>query len=300
MRGGKPCGDGAQRAIPYGSKVDSKFVKEMAVQSMWRYGVVLCLLVIFPVQAGSMAGGAPQFPAEQIVAFAKKVEKTLAAKGARVAIVARMGRPASELPEGFHYTHAGFAVYSRVTTNDGRVLPAYAMYNLYQRDDKPDNSHLVQDFPLDFFAGAQVLEAGVLIPSPELQRRLLETLASPVYKSLHDPRYSAIANPYTLERQNCTEFVLDVVNAAIYQTGNIKHLKDSERAYFEAQPVKVGPIKLLLGSLFSADITTSDHPDVVETATFETIARYLLKYDEGSELLTVLAEPPVELAPSVK
>lgn len=266
------------------------------MQMRFVMGCVLAWLVL-PAQAGSMAGGAPQFPPEQIVAFSKKVEKTLAAKGARVAIVARMGRPASELPEGFHYTHAGFAVYSTVTTSDGRHLSAYAMYNLYQRDDKPDASHLVQDFPLDFFAGAQVLEAGVLIPSPELQRRLLTTLAAPTYAALHDARYSAIANPYTLERQNCTEFVLDVIQAAIYQTDNIHRIKASERKYFEAQPVNVGPLKLLLGSLFSADITTIDQPGSPVTATFETIARYLLKYDEGSELLTVTLEPQVGVAP---
>lgn len=260
----------------------------------------ILLLCVFSLtaQAGSMAGGEPQFPPEQIIAFSKKVEKTLAAKGARIAIVARMGRPASELPEGFHYTHAGFAVYSEVKTADGRTLPAYAMYNLYQRNDKPDSSYLIQDFPVDFFAGVAVLDAGLILPSAELQRRLLATLASPTYQALHDPHYSAIANPYTQGRQNCTEFVLDVINAAIYQTDNINRIKASEKAYFEAQPVNVGPLKLLFGSMFSADITTVDQPGSPVTATFETIAKYLHKYDEGSEVLTVTLQPQTGVAPS--
>jgi len=251
--------------------------------------LAICWLPI-TAQAGSQAGGEAHFAPEQIIALAKNVEKTLAAKGARVAIVARMGRPPSELPEGIHYTHAGFAVYSQISTADGRTVPGYAMYNLYQNDEKPDRSRLVQDFPVDFFAGAQVLEAGVLIPSPELQKRLLERIGTPAYQALHEPRYSAIANPYTLERENCTEFVLDVIVSAIYQTNDIHFIKRAEKAYFEAQPVNVSPLKLMLGSMFSAEITTSDHPGAPVTATFETIARYLQKYDEHVELLSLTVE----------
>lgn len=75
------------------------------------------------------------------------------------------------------------------------------------------------DFPVDFFAGVQKLKAGIVIPTPELQRRLLATIQSDVYRDLHVPAYSAVANPFTLEYQNCTEHTLDVLNAAIYQTG---------------------------------------------------------------------------------
>lgn len=248
-------------------------------------------LLASSVHAGSMAGGESQFAPEEIIKLTKKVEKALGAKGARVAIIARAGRPPAELPEGRHFTHVGFAVYSEITTADGRVVPGYALYNLYQRNDKPDASHLVQDFPVDFFAGVAVLEAAALIPSPELQRRLLEVLASPSYRALHDPRYSAIASPYTLGRQNCTEFVLDVVNAAIYQTDDINRIKANEKAYFEAQPVNVSPLKLMLGTMFSAEITLSDQSGTPVTATFETIARYLQKYDEGAELIRITLEP---------
>lgn len=238
----------------------------------------------------SKAGDEISFTPEQIVGFSKKVEKAMAAKGARVAILARMGRPASELPEGMHFTHVAFAVYSQITTSDSRTIPGYATYNLYQRDKQPDVSDLVQDFPVDFFAGVAVLEAGIIIPSPELQKRLLEVIASPTFAKLHNPHYSLIANPYTTDKQNCTEHTLDVVNAAIYQTDDINKIKANEKAYFAAQPVNVSPFKLLLGSMFAAEISTSDHPHGSKpvTATFETIGNYLKKYDEGSEVITVL------------
>jgi len=240
--------------------------------------------------SSSQAGEELHFKPEEIISFSKKVEKTMAAKGARVAILARMGRPESELPEGMHFTHVGFAVYSEITTNDGRTVPGYSIYNLYQKSDHPDISDLAQDYPVDFFAGVAKLEAGIIIPSPDLQLRLLDVIASPTYEALHDPHYSVIANPYTLGRQNCTEFVLDVVNSAIYQTSDIKVIKADEKAYFVAQPVNVSPLKLMFGSMFSAEVSTSDQPGPPVTATFEKLGDYLMKYDTGSVVTTVLPD----------
>ena len=238
----------------------------------------------------SQLGKSAHFESKQIIDFAKKVEKTLAARGVRVAILARMGRPVSELPEGMHFTHVAFAVYSEITTDDGRKLPGYAIYNLYQQNGHPDVSELVQDFPVDFFSDVALLEAGILIPSPELQMRLLAVIASPTYQALHNPHYSVIANPYTLGRQNCTEFVLDVVNAAIYQTSDIKVIKANEKAFFVAQAVHVNAFKLMLGAMFSAEVSTSDQVGSPVTATFEKLGEYLLKYDAGSSMITVIPD----------
>lgn len=244
-----------------------------------------CLLANAASFSSSAAQAESHFPPDQIIGFAKKVERTLASEGARVAILARMGRPLADLPEGMHYTHVAFAVYSNITTANGNVVPGYAIYNLYQKPDRPDISELKQDFPVDFFAGAAELEAGILIPSPELQQRLLEVIGSPTYASLHQPKYSVIANPFNLERQNCTEFVLDVVNAAIYKTSDIKVIKTNTKAYFKAQPVNVNPLKLLLGSMLSAEVSTIDQKGKPVTATFEKIADYLTKYDLESKVL---------------
>ncbi len=84
----------------------------------------------------------------------------------RVAILARMGRPLSEMPEGMYFTHVAFAVYSNITLADGSNVPGYAIYILYQKNDRPNLSDLVQDYPVDFFSGVAELEAGILIPSP--------------------------------------------------------------------------------------------------------------------------------------
>jgi len=83
-----------------------------------RIAISICCALLLSVsalaQGFSVSSSAPSqvahFKPEQIRAFAQKVERTLADTGARVAIIARMGRPASELPEGMHFTHVAFAV----------------------------------------------------------------------------------------------------------------------------------------------------------------------------------------------
>jgi hypothetical protein len=251
-------------------------------------GLWVAWLVWQPAQAAgfspnpSQAQEAPTFAAEQVIELAKKVEKALAQRGARVGIIGRIGRPPEQMPDGMYYTHAAFAVYSDITTQDGRHLKGYATFNEYQSDAEPDTSSLVQDYPVDFYASVARMEAGVIVPSPELQRRLLEVIASPTYAALHEPSYSAIANPYTLGRQNCTEFVLDVIQAAIYGTRDPRVIKAQSRQFFQGQTVHVSGFKLLLGSLFSREISLSDHPTLPPvTATFETLARYLQQYDQA-------------------
>ena len=138
-------------------------------------------------QSTSGAATAANREPQAIAGFAKSVEQVLAARGARVAIVARIGRDPKEMPAGLRYTHVGFWIYSQVQTSDGRVQPGYAAFNLYQDDADGNRSYLKQDFPFDFFADVYELRAGVIIPTPELQARLLQTIDSPVYAGLHNP-----------------------------------------------------------------------------------------------------------------
>lgn len=265
------------------------------MKTIKRLAILLALIFLMSpktrVTAGSsQATGEMYYEPAQIIQFAKKVEKTLASKGARIAIIARLGRPQDTLPEGINYTHVGVAVYSQIKTQAGTTIPGYSIYNLYQSAKEPDKSELIQDFPIDFFAGVEVLKAGIIIPTPLLQKRILQVLSSPTYKKLHNPNYSVLANPFTLELQNCTEHTLDVITAAIYQTSDIKIIKANEMAYFVPQLIKINRFKILIGSMLSAGVTTSDHPGALVTSTFTTIEHFLTKYNGASEVLAVVPD----------
>jgi hypothetical protein len=218
-------------------------------------------------------------PAARIATFSKHLENTLALHGARVAIVARSGRRDKDLPAGVRYTHVAFAVYSVIETENGDKQPGYAMYNLYQDAEKQNQSYLVQDYPFDFFAAVPTLRSGIVIPVPELQQRLLNTITGGTYQKLHNPVYSLMANPHNNQTQNCTEFTLNVLQASIYQTDDINFIKRTLSEHFSPYQVKINPLKLAAGALLAEGISLLDHPGPVQTTTFSTLLAYLKKFD---------------------
>lgn len=264
--------------------------------SHWRGSMAALLIFIAStVAAGgfsdtSRAAKPATYPVEQTARFAQQVERTLASEGVQVALLARVGRPLSAMPEGMRYTHVGFAVRTESSDgSDGSGSYDYLLYNLYQKPGQPDVSELVTDTSTEFFSKVAQIEAGILIPTPALQQRLYRVITSPAYVAMHDARYSLIASPYTLGRQNCTEFVLDVINAALFEASDPDALKSIAKTSFAAEPVRVSPLRLLAGALFNDEVSLSDHrgaPPV--TATFENLVRYLQEQDPGSRAVTLL------------
>jgi hypothetical protein len=176
----------------------------------------------------------PHLSPEAAIAFAKQIENDLAAKQARLAIVFRTGRTRDNLPEGISYTHGAFWAYVPITTAEGQSVHGYAVYNLYHGDGETmprTQSYLHQDFPLDFVRGSAVDDVGIIVPSPEMQRRILHIMASPTYEQLHIPSYSLVANPLDARHQNCNEFMLDVIGSAAWETTDYDQIKANLRRH---------------------------------------------------------------------
>lgn len=233
------------------------------------------LTVPTTADAGSSAAGQPILPVADVAAFADEVQHDLAASGAKVAIVARTGRDPATLPAGVNYTHVSYWVYSQITHADGTTGRGYRVYNLYQEQGDLTRSALVQDSPADFFAGAHKLDAGIIIPDPRLQDKILGVINSSTYAQLHNPRYSVLANPATAQFQNCTEHTLDVLFASIYGTSDRARIKANIAAYFQPQVIQIDGVKRVLAPLASQALTTVDHGATIGTATFGSIARFM-------------------------
>jgi hypothetical protein len=179
---------------------------------------------------GFSARGAPanHLTAEQAAAFSKQVERDLADKGARLAIVFRTGETRDMLPDGISYTHGAFWTFVPISLDDGRVINGYAVYNLYHGDGKTlamDRSYLHQDFPIDFVAPSAVDDVAVIVPTAEMQRRIRSIMDSPTYRALHIEPYSLVSNPHDIRYQNCTEFMLDIIAAAAWETADMAQIK---------------------------------------------------------------------------
>lgn len=247
---------------------------------------VLLMCGIHDVYAGSQQHGKPTFTPEAIATFSKDVEKYAAGQGAWAFIIARRGRPIEDMPKGIRFTHTAVAIYSSVQLSDGNTVKGYAIHNLYQDAEEQGKSHLITDYPVDFFWGAYALEAGIIIPSAEVQQALVKLYRDDKAKQLHNARYSVVANPFNSKRQNCTEYTLDVLNAAIYSTTDIAQLKVNAKAHFSAQKVNMSRAKLGLASILSDGMTLSDHGRKVETTTFGSLARYMQKYNLTNKAVT--------------
>lgn len=245
--------------------------------------------------AGSSEAGEAVLPRDEVVAFSNKVQRELAASGARVAIVARTGRDPKDLPDGIRYTHVAYWVYSHITKTDGSTGFGYQVYNLYQTADDLTVSNLVQDTPADFFAGAYRLDAGVIVPDARLQEKLLATIASPTYAALHNTDYSVLANPSDTRFQNCTEHTLDVLFASLYGTTDKAQIKANIDAYFTPQMIEIGGLKRMLAPAVSGDLRTSDHGSEVGTATFSSIGRFMVRFDLADQVYALTPDQKIRL-----
>jgi hypothetical protein len=229
---------------------------------------------------GFSARGAPasHLTAEQAAAFSKQVERDLADKGTRLAIVFRTGETRDMLPDGISYTHGAFWTFVPISLDDGRVINGYAVYNLYHGDGKTlamDKSYLHQDFPIDFVAPSAVDDIAVIVPTAEMQRRILSIMDSPTYRALHIEAYSLVSNPHDIRYQNCTEFMLDIIAAAAWETADMAQIKANLKQHFRPTKVKTSLIERFLAPLAEDRIKTDDQGSTIITATYESMAAFM-------------------------
>lgn len=219
--------------------------------------------------------GVEKYGSAAIEQLARQAMLTMDRRLADAAILARAGRPANDLPNGIRFTHTGIAVYEPVRQANGDIQHTYTVYNLYQgKDGDPDISFLAQDFVYEMAAGSATGELGILIPTPELQKAMIETIRSPRYEALQNPSYNLLANPYRDQFDNCVSHTLKVIMASIYDTDNEARIYRNIRAYYQAQPVELSRLQQL-GLNFMEGITADDKEGDFKTATFLSLKRFL-------------------------
>jgi hypothetical protein len=235
--------------------------------------------VLQPLQAGGSADsrvGVDKFGPEAIESLADRLNDELDARRANVAILARSGRPRSELPRGISYTHVAFAVFEPVRDAKGEVYHTYTVYNLYQGDGgRADRSYLKQDLTYDFVAGTAEQDIAVCVPSEELQARIIAVIRSPAYRALHTPQYNLAANPWVDRFDNCVTHTLKICMAAIYQTHDRERIYRNIRAHFEPTPIRFGLIKTV-GTHFVDGMSHEDvDPRGLQTASYDSLHVFL-------------------------
>ena len=247
-----------------------------------------------PAIADSGSGSATfsqYFEAEDAATFSKDIEKLLAAKQVRVAIVFRTGRTRDKLPDGIEYTHGGFWVYQPIQRIDGSIMRGYVGWNLFHGDGAvlpKTQSYLAKDFPFEFVGASAVSDLAVIVPTPEIQRRIRAMMADGRYEAVHDQDYSLIASPFDGKYQNCNEFILDVVSAAVWETTDYDQLKLNLSAHFQASKVKAGLFARMFGPMADERLKLADHRGkAIRTVTYASLSNFMMQNGYADETFRV-------------
>jgi hypothetical protein len=243
-----------------------------------------------PAQAGQACSEKTPIP-ETIrkgLNLALKTRDTLDASGAQVALISRVGQDLSRYH--LRYSHMAYAWRDHPK---GRWFVVHELNGCgTARSDLYDEG-LGNFFLDDLFA----YEALIVIPSPELQTRIVQQLSKDRALALHESNYNLVAYPFSTKYQHCDQWVLEELAAALTPEGTITTRAMAQawlrQAGFEPTTLHIGPLERLGGRAFRANVAFDDHPnerrfaDRIDTATVEAVVRFLEVKDIGATQLSV-------------
>ncbi len=218
--------------------------------------VSLSVLVTAAAIAGTACTQKPLTPDRlaQASRLSVKLFETLNQSNARVIILGRIGSDLSQY--GLRFSHVGFAL------RDDPGGP-WTVIHLLNRCGT-DSSSLYDEGLINFFLDDPFsYDALIAVPTPEIQRALVQVLRSKLVWQLHQPHYNTIAHPQSLKFQNSNQWLLELVVAAtIKGVANTRSDIQHHPLMQQYQPDKIAIDRLtrLGGGLFQANMTFTDHP----------------------------------------
>jgi len=186
--------------------------------------------------------------------LALDVRDALDREGAEIALVARVGRDLSRY--GLRYSHVAFA-WRGHPRGDWTMVEALnqcgtAISALY--DDG------FADFFLDDMFAYQVR---IVIPSPEIQRRIANVLAAGRGGRFHEVRYNLVAYPFATRYQNSNQWLLETLADALAERpiGSRSAAQAWLRGKgFRPSTLYVPPMERIGATLFRVNVAFDDQP----------------------------------------
>lgn len=241
------------------------------------------LKTVYSAWTASTSTGEPLFERALLEDYGDQIIADLAREDVKLAIISRSGQPREDLPDGINYTHSAFWVYDSDANSNGGTSPQYAVYNLYHNDVNRLKSRLETDTPADFLKLTREHDVGILIPDTKTQAQLISMINSVRYKKLHHEDYSLISNPFDLRYQNCNEFMLDVLAATIWGVQERGDIKARLKTVLTPSEIEASPIRKVLGPRIDERLIMSDHDEIIQTTTRQTLKQFLDSQDRLSK-----------------
>ncbi|HJU23357.1 MAG TPA: DUF2145 domain-containing protein [Casimicrobiaceae bacterium] len=223
--------------------------------------------------------------------LALDVRKALDRADARVAIVARVGRNLSRYH--LRYSHVAFAWRDHPRGDWTMVEELNACGTA--------TSALFDDGFGDFFLDDMfAYEAAIVVPSPDVQRRIGALLAAHGAGRFHEARYNLVAYPWSTRYQNSNQWALETFAGALS-----KDVRDRAQAQawlrakaFRPATIRIGAFERLGGELGRANIAFDDHPldrrmaGDIDVVSAESVLDFVQRIDPDAARIVVSVTPP--------
>lgn len=200
-----------------------------------------------------------------------RLESLLNQTDAKVLVIAREGQDLRKY--GIVFSHAAFAVRAPGTNQ-------WAVYHELNGCPKDKSGLFREGLGMFFLDDPTSYQAAMVVPDPAIQDRLYRILTGPKLP-MHQERYSLVAYPFSVKRQNSNGWPLEVfaMAAADYPI----YTRSDAQEWLVKQDYKPGTIRVsgakqLFATLFVPNATVQDHPK-------EDAASGTLKFNSGDSLL---------------
>jgi len=205
--------------------------------------------------------------------LAQHTAQRLDQSGAQVVALARIGQNLSEY--GVRYSHFGLAY-----RDNGRWRVVHKLNQCGTAHAAVHRQGLGEFFLDDLYE----YEAAVVIPTPEIQARLLPVLRDNArLAQLNTPSYSMVAYPWAQTYQQSNQWALETF-AMAQEPAAVS--RERAQAWLKLQgytptTLHIGPLKRMGGRMTAANIAFDDHPnekrftDRIDTVTVDSVFAWL-------------------------
>jgi len=252
----------------------------------------LTLAMVAPAQAGrSCEARQPDaVTVERSMDLALQAARELEASGAQVVVLARAGQDLGRY--GLRWSHLGFAY------RDASQTPApWRVVHKLNACGSERGDLYRQGLGEFFMDDLHRFEAGYVIPTPEVQSRLLTLLSdNRRVAALHTAAYSMVAYPWSQTYQQSNQWAIETLALAM-EPGVLS--RERAQAWlrfkgYEPTVLRLGPLVRLGARVSSANIAFDDHPDDkrfsdrIETVTVDSVFAWLTRAGLAGPVRTVV------------
>lgn len=256
---------------------------------------LLCVAAMAPAFAGRSCEERPS-DADLVIkamALAERAQQALETSGAQVALIARAGQDLSKYK--LRFSHVGIVWRDHP---QGRWLVVHELNECGTAHSSLYNEGLGNFFMDDMYQ----YQSQIIVPSPEVQSRLAQVLASQTSRRLHEEHYNMLAYVFSTQYQNSNQWVLETYAAANNPAGKIETRSEAQAWLKQADfaPITLSiPAATRLGArMFRANVAFDDHPfgrrmtRQIDTVTVDSVVRFMHRQDAAVREIELAEQAP--------